>query len=142
MDFTKLSFQNGYFKTGDLTKYDNSGWFYINGRIADLISIEGIKVSPRELEDVIMMHPYVKDTAVISNEKEVVACVITKADTKLDESKLLTFISDRLPIQKWPGRIVFMDEFPTTTLGKIKRNLLREEVLLVKVQRSESTKHC
>lgn len=140
-NYTELSIQDGYFKTGDMAKYDNSGWFYIRGKISDLISIEGIKISPEELESVIMMHPYVKDTAVISNEREIVACVITKTNTKLDENKLLTFITERLPIQKWPGRIIFMDEFPTTTLGKIKRNLLREKIFFIEIQRSESTKH-
>ncbi|RZC40024.1 4-coumarate--CoA ligase 1-like, partial [Asbolus verrucosus] len=135
---TKASMQQGYFKTGDIARYDPSGWIYVEGRVVDLINIKGTKVSPREIEDIIMTHPFVKDTAVISNDKEIVACVIVKGETKITETKLLTFISERVPVQKWPTRIIFMNDFPTTPLGKIKRDVLREEVLTVKIEYSES----
>jgi acyl-CoA synthetase (AMP-forming)/AMP-acid ligase II len=157
MNATKAVMQDGYFKTGDIARYDGCGWMFIEGRISELITVQGFPVSPRELEEVIMMHPFVKDTAVIGNDKEVVACVITKADTKLDDNKLLTyifwrycrrvhaaifrFISERLPVQKWPTRISFMMDFPTTPLGKVRRDFLREEVLTVKIEHSESDKH-
>ncbi|XP_044269358.1 putative acyl--CoA ligase YdaB [Tribolium madens] len=138
---TQAVMEGGYFKTGDIARYDASGWLYIEGRICEFIYVQGCKVSPRKLEELIMTHPFVKDTAVVSNDKEVVACVITKADTKLDENRLITFISERLPVQNWPTRIVFMTDFPTTPLGKIRRDVLKEEVLTVKIEHSESQWH-
>ncbi|KAJ3663173.1 hypothetical protein Zmor_007479 [Zophobas morio] len=132
---TKASTQEGYFKTGDIARYDSGGWIFIEGTISDLINVEGTNESPREIEEIILQHPYVKDTAVISDEKEVVACVIVKTDAKLDEDKLTKFMSDRNLLRK-PARILFMSDFPTTPLGKIRRDLLKQDVLTIKIERS------
>ena len=103
---TKASTQEGYFKTGDIARYDSGGWIFIEGTISDLINVEGTNESPREIEEIILQHPYVKDTAVISDEKEVVACVIVKTDAKLDEDKLTKYF-----LKEFVGVLLNLENF-------------------------------
>lgn len=114
--------EDGFFKTGDIGRYDASAWLYIEGRINNLICVQGCKVLPRELEETIMLHPFVKDTAVIGNDKEVVACVIPKADTKLDENKLITYLLKKLYQQKY--KINFSGLFQRDFLYKTGQHVL------------------
>nr|CAH7720234.1 unnamed protein product [Callosobruchus chinensis] len=72
---TKQSMEKGFFKTGDVAMVDEDGWLYVKGRADDLISVDGFKFSPLDLEEVILNHPAVKDVVVIGNDKEVIALV-------------------------------------------------------------------
>lgn len=82
--------QDDYFKTGDLAKYDCEGWVYVEGRVDDLVMVKEIRMSPREIEEATLAHPYVRDVAVIGNDQKMLACVLVKPDAKLDETNLMT----------------------------------------------------
>lgn len=83
---------NGYFKTGDIAEFDKDGWLYVYGRTEDLIHIEKNIFRPNELEDVILLHPLVKNVAAISNGKELIACVVKKPFTNLAPQALLSLV--------------------------------------------------
>lgn len=69
------SMDKGYFKTGDMGKFDEDGWLYVSGRIEDLIQYDTWSLIPTDIEDCISSHEKVKDAVVIGNNKDVVAMV-------------------------------------------------------------------
>lgn len=76
------SMDKGYFKTMDLAEYDEDGYVYMEGTLSELITINGRKTAPLEIEEVILSHPIVKEIAVISDGNEMVACVIREPDAE------------------------------------------------------------
>ncbi|KAJ8919986.1 hypothetical protein NQ315_006516 [Exocentrus adspersus] len=137
-DKTLAAMEKGYFKTGDVAMYDEEGWLYVQGRLEDVITRDDRRIYAIELENIILMHPLVKDVAVVGDSKQVVACVVRKRDTSLSVEKLTKFISERVPSYHMPTKIVFLDGFPRTTIGSVKRKILREELLTIKIEYSSS----
>lgn len=88
--------ERGYFKTGDTAMYDQDGWLYIQGRIEDIIIINNQRIFFMELENVILSHPFVKDVAIIGDNKTVLACVVRKSDTHLTTDRLMKYIYSSL----------------------------------------------
>lgn len=84
--------EKGYFKTTDLAEYDEEGLLYTEGTLLELITINGKKFTSLDIEEVLLSHPIIKDAAVISDENELVACVIRKHNennTEDDEESIL-----------------------------------------------------
>lgn len=71
--------ERGYFKTMDLAEYDEEGLLYTEGTLVELIIINGKKIASLEIEEVLLTHPLIKDTAVISDGNKMVACVIRRS---------------------------------------------------------------
>lgn len=81
--------EKGYFKTGDLGKYDDEGWFYFQERIEDIIIRNGEILCPSlVLEDLIISHPNVIDAVVIGNDKEIIAIVKKIPEVQVSEESL------------------------------------------------------
>lgn len=122
-----------WFRTGDLGKMDEDGYFYIYDRVRDLIKYKGYRVHSREVEEVIKMHPSVKEVGVIGlpdrqvgeNIKAVVV-LETDARGKVTEMAIVEYCQERLAHYKIPRIIEFVSELPKTDVGKVSRRELRE----------------
>ncbi|HRO11522.1 malonyl-CoA synthase [Amaricoccus sp.] len=122
---------NGFFITGDLGRIDERGYVHIVGRGKDLIITGGYNVYPKEIEAEIDALPGVVESAVIGVPHKdfgegVTAVVVPTGAVALDEAAVLAGIGDRLAKFKLPKRVVFVDELPRNTMGKVQKNLLRE----------------
>lgn len=123
--------KDGFFITGDLGKRDASGYVYIVGRGKDLIITGGYNVYPIEVELEIDALPGVNESAVIGVPhadfgEGVTAVVVLNKNAALDEASVRSALEQRLAKFKLPKRIVFVDELPRNTMGKVQKSALRE----------------
>ncbi|XP_050308652.1 luciferin 4-monooxygenase-like isoform X2 [Anthonomus grandis grandis] len=135
---TMTSLEKGYFKTGDLAKYDDIGWIYLEGRIEDIIYFD--KIIPKPLEESFVSHPYVYDAVVIGNSMELIACIEKKPDNRvLTSNHLMAYFARKQPnYHRLITSVIFFNEFPRTDAGTIKKRLLREQLLKVKLEYTTS----
>jgi malonyl-CoA/methylmalonyl-CoA synthetase len=122
---------DGFFITGDLGKIDERGYVHIVGRGKDLIISGGFNVYPKEVETEIDALPGVVESAVIGvphpDFGEGVAAVVVPEKTGApDEGAIIAALSERLAKFKVPKRVIFADELPRNTMGKVQKNVLRE----------------
>ena len=122
----KDSFTNGWFRTGDQGILDEDGYLTIVGRIKEIINRGGEKVSPREVDDVILENPYIAQavTFAVPHEKlgEEVACaIVLKKGKVLSEKEVINFAKVSLSKFKVPKKIIFLDEIPKGPTGKLQR---------------------
>ena len=123
---------DGFFITGDLGRIDESGYVHILGRDKDLIISGGFNVYPKEIESLIDELPGVTESAVIGLPHRdfgegVTACVVTCKGATLSEKDVLDALAGRLAKFKHPKRVIFVDELPRNTMGKVQKNLIREK---------------
>lgn len=130
---TAESFHGEWFSAGDMARRGEDGFYEIVDRKDNMIITGGENVYPSEIEEVIGSHPDVFDVAVISlpDEKwgeKVVAVVIPKEETKIDEKAIIDYCRDKMAGYKRPKQVVFIkqDEMPRTATGKILHRKLRE----------------
>lgn len=125
---------DGYFKTGDLGRFDADGFLYITGRKKDLIITGGEKAVPREIEEVLNRHPAVEESAVVGKKDpsrgEVVAAFVTlKAGQTATPDELRAFARDQnLATFKVPREVIVVDELPRSPTGKVLKRVLSERV--------------
>ena len=120
---------NGWLHTGDLSYYDSEQYFYIVGRLKELIKVNALQVAPAELENVLKQHPKIGDVAVIGvpHEKKgqvPFGFVVKKRGLKedLSEAEIHNFLKDKVADYKFlSGGITFMDSIPCSAAGKILR---------------------
>jgi malonyl-CoA/methylmalonyl-CoA synthetase len=122
---------NGFFVTGDLGKIDERGYVHIVGRGKDLIITGGYNVYPKEIETEIDAIPGVLESAVVGVPHRdfgegVTAVVVASGKASLTEAAVLEVLEQRLAKFKLPKRVIFADDLPRNTMGKIQKNLLRE----------------
>ena len=120
------SFTNGWFRTGDQGRIDDDGYVRIIGRIKEMINRGGEKVSPLEVDVVLMEHPAVLTALTFSMPhdmlgEEVAAAVVLKEGKTLTERELRDFAGKHLVHYKVPHRIVFVSELPRGPTGKLQR---------------------
>jgi len=120
------AFAHGWFHTGDQGKLDADGYLWITGRLKELINRGGEKVSPLEVDDVLMDHPAVVQavTFAMPHDKlgeEVAAAVVLRDGASLTESELRDFARTKLADFKVPRRVVFLAEIPKGATGKLQR---------------------
>jgi len=131
---TKEVFDGGWFKTGDLFKQDENGYYYIVGRIKDMIRRSAENISAKEVENVLTSHPKIKSAAVIAvpdeSRGEEVKAYIIPADKETSETippgEIIEYCSKRIARFKLPRYIEYKDTFPSTATGKIQKHLLIE----------------
>lgn len=132
-DKTAAEFRkDGYFITGDLGIMEDDGRISIVGRGKDLIISGGYNIYPKEIEVLLDEHPSVVESAVIGVPhsdfgEAVFAVVVAKADQKTSTEELKGFLGEKLARFKQPRTIEFVDELPRNTMGKVQKNLLREQ---------------
>lgn len=127
------AFKNGWFRTGDQGVLDEQGYLRITGRLKEIINRGGEKISPREVDEVLMDHPAVQQvvTFALAHEKlgeEVAAAIVLKDGASADEKEIKMFASERLASFKVPQKIVFLDEIPKGATGKLQRIGLAEKL--------------
>jgi long-chain acyl-CoA synthetase len=121
--------RDGWFRTGDLARRDEDGWYYIVDRSKDMIIRGGYNVYPREVEEVLMTHPDVSLAAVIgvpheSHGEEVKAVVIPHEGASTSEDELVAWCKEQMASYKYPRIVEYVDALPMTATGKIlKREL-------------------
>ena len=122
--------KDGFFITGDLALKDESGYFTIVGRDKDMIISGGLNVYPKEIEDVLNELPNVLESAVFglqhSDFGEAVVAAVVVNDNKNDENQIIEFTKDKIAKYKQPKKIIFMDNLPRNSMGKVQKNLLRK----------------
>ena len=122
---------DGFFITGDLGKIDDKGYVHILGRNKDLVITGGFNVYPAEVESEIDAIEGVIESAIIGVPHKdfgegVTAVVVKKKGADLNEAQILAALEQRLAKFKLPKRILFLDDLPRNTMGKVQKNLLRE----------------
>ena len=129
---TKAELQeNGYFITGDLGKFDERGYLTIVGRSKDLVISGGYNVYPKEVEAELDLFAGVVESAVIGVPhpdlgEGVVAVIVREKDSAVTEESVLGALAGKLARFKQPKAIVFVDELPRNTMGKVQKNVLRD----------------
>ena len=125
--------KDGWLLTGDIAKMDADGYFYIVDRKKDMIDVSGLKVYPREVEELLFTHPAVKEAAVVGMPDDyrgeaVSAYLVLKPESKgkVTEAEIIQFCRTNLATYKAPRRVTFVDELPKTLIGKVLRRKLRE----------------
>ena len=129
---TAETLRNGWLHTGDIAKMDEDRYIYIVDRKKDMIIVAGLNVYPREVEEALYQHPKIRDAAVIGEEDKlrgeaVVAYIVLKEGETAIEVEVLRWLKERLATYKIPRRLVFVDELPRTSSGKILKRMLRQE---------------
>jgi fatty-acyl-CoA synthase len=123
--------EDGWLRTGDQASMDELGYVRITGRIKELIIRGGENIAPKEVEDLLRLHPKIADVCVYSvpDEKygeEVAAAVRLKVGENATDEEIKEFCRDRIARFKIPRLIRFVEAFPMTASGKIQRFKLRE----------------
>ncbi len=128
-DATIEAIRDGWFRSGDLARKDDDGFYYIVDRSKDMIIRGGYNVYPREIEEVLITHPGVSLVAVIgvpheSHGEEIKAVVIRDQEIELTPDELVAWAKEQMASYKYPRVVEFVDELPMTATGKIlKREL-------------------
>jgi long-chain acyl-CoA synthetase len=115
---------DGWLRTGDLARVDADGAYWIAGRAKELIIRDGRNVHPREIEDVLLGHPDVREAAVLGVPdpvvgEEVVACVVPGPDASVTEDELRRYVRERVADFKYPRRVWFAPALPRSRTGKL-----------------------
>ena len=132
-DANATAFTNGWFRTGDQGILDKDGYLRLTGRLKEIINRGGEKISPREVDEVLIDHPAVAQavTFALPHEKlgeDVAAALVLKEGTSATEKEIRKFASQRLTDFKVPRRVVFLEEIPKGPTGKLQRIGLAEKL--------------
>ncbi len=133
---TANTLRDGWIHTGDVCRMDENGYFYVVDRIKDMVNISGFKVFTRQVDDVLVEHPDVELAATIGlpdparpGSEIVVSALVLKPGRGRDEAmkeKILQYMKEKVAPYKVPRRIEFMDQLPTSAVGKILKRELRQ----------------
>jgi long-chain acyl-CoA synthetase len=121
---TAAAIPDGWFRTGDLGRVDEDGYFFIVDRKKDMIIRGGYNVYPREIEEVLYEHPDVAEAAVIGVPdpllgEEVAAVVAVRTDATVTVDELRAYVKARVAAYKYPRHVWFVDSLPKGATGKI-----------------------
>ena len=127
------AFTNGWFRTGDQGVMDTGGYLRLTGRLKELINRGGEKISPLEIDTILMDHPGVAQvvTFAVPHDKlgeDIAAAVVLREGAACDERELRAFVGSRVADFKIPRRIVFLEEIPKGATGKLQRIGLHEKL--------------
>ena len=125
---------DGFSKSGDLGVMDADGYVRVTGRVKDIVIRGGLNISSREVEDLLSSHDAVRAVAVVGmpdprlGEKSC-AFVVLADDVELTLADVSAFLHEhRVAVQKHPERLEIVDELPMTAVGKVRKNVLRDQI--------------
>jgi acyl-CoA synthetase (AMP-forming)/AMP-acid ligase II len=127
------AFTNGWFRTGDQGVMDEDRYVTLTGRLKEIINRGGEKISPKEVDEVLMDHPAVQQvvTFAVPHDKlgeEVAAAVVLREGTEATEAEIRDFAAERLAAFKVPRTVLVLDEIPKGPTGKLRRIGLAEQL--------------
>jgi acetyl-CoA synthetase len=134
-DATRAKFQGTWLRTGDLARVDDEGYFWFEARIDDLIKSAGYRIGPDEIEESLLKHEAVANTAVVGAPDPVRGQVVMayvqlrpgfEPSTKL-EARLRVHVKQHLAAYQYPRLIEFVESLPLTASGKVDRGSLRRQ---------------
>ncbi|KAL8660801.1 MAG: hypothetical protein Q9168_008427 [Polycauliona sp. 1 TL-2023] len=133
------SHQHHFFRTGDFGKLDQEGYLYLTGRMKEFINKGGEKISPVEIDNLLMTHEMVKDVVAFAIEDEVygqdlgVAVVLSggEGETVVGERELKRWVRERVVPLKVPKKIYFPTAIPKTATGKVQRAKVAEAMMMM-----------
>jgi acyl-CoA synthetase (AMP-forming)/AMP-acid ligase II len=125
----KASFRDGWFRTGDLGYLDSDGYLFLSGRLKEMINRGGEKITPQEVDDVLLEHPAIAQAATFSVRhrtlgENVAAAIVLRPGMSLSEAEIRDHAAARLASFKVPQRIMLLDRMPVDPVGKINRLVL------------------
>jgi long-chain acyl-CoA synthetase len=123
---------DGWLRTGDIARIDADGYAYIVDRKKDMINVGGMKVYPREVEEILFQHPAVADVAVVgapdpAHGEVVKAFVVRRPGHTVTADELIAFVRERIAHYKAPRSVDFRDSLPRSGVQKVLRRVLRDE---------------
>jgi amino acid adenylation domain-containing protein len=135
LEANEVSFINGWFRTGDQGYLDSEGYLYITGRIKEIINRGGEKISPFEIDNILLKHPVVQQAVTFpithpTLGEDVVAAVVLKNARTVTQQELQSFVAKHLADFKIPRRIIFLSNIPKGPTGKIQRLKLAAQLKL------------
>jgi acyl-CoA synthetase (AMP-forming)/AMP-acid ligase II len=127
------AFTNGWFRTGDQGVKDAEGYISLTGRLKEIINRGGEKISPREVDEVIMDHPAIAQvvTFAMKHDKlgeDVAAAVVLRDGQEVSEADMRKFVGERVADFKVPRKVLFLKEIPKGATGKLQRIGLAEKL--------------
>jgi long-chain acyl-CoA synthetase len=127
---TARKFRDGWLATGDLLRRDADGYYYFVGRKDDMINVAGENVYPKEVEDLLLRHPNLRDACVVPAPHAVkgevpVAFVVEREPGRTTEDEVKRFFLEHGAPYAHPRRVLFLDALPLGSTGKLDRNALR-----------------
>ena len=127
------AFTNGWFRTGDQGIMDDEGYLRITGRLKEIINRGGEKISPREVDEVLLDHPAVVQAVTFAYPhdklgEEVGAAIVLKEGATAEEREIREFVAGRLADFKVPRKVLIIDEIPKGATGKLQRIGLHEKL--------------
>ena len=131
------SFIKGWFRTGDQGFFDSDGYLTISGRLKEIINRGGEKISPKEVDEILMKHPSVSQAVTFSipHQKlgeDVAAAIVCSEKCSCTQNELKTFVKGYLAPFKVPRKIFFLKEIPKGSTGKLHRLGLAKKLGLLK----------
>jgi fatty-acyl-CoA synthase len=135
---TEETIRGGWLYTGDLARMDAEGYFYLIDRKNDMFISGGENVYPAEVERALRNHPGIEDIAVVGVPDESwgevgYAFVMTKQGVVLTPEDVIGFCDGQLARYKWPKHVIFMDDFPRTALGKVRKTELKQQYIDIRI---------
>jgi long-chain acyl-CoA synthetase len=124
-----LTLKRGWLYTGDVARMDNDGFFFLIDRIKDVIKVGGFQVWPREIEEVLIRHPNVKEAAVAGvidrrQGEKAVAWIVPVDEQKVNQKDLWDWCNSSLPRFKIPAEFIIVMNLPRSAVGKVLRHEL------------------
>lgn len=128
-DANREAFHDGWFRTGDIGRFDADGYLHLTGRRHELINRGGFKVAPAEVDAAMLRHPEVADAAAFAVEhaslgEDVAVAVVLRPGATANPSQLRTHALAHLPPSKVPNAVVIVDALPRNPAGKVNRTTL------------------
>jgi acyl-CoA synthetase (AMP-forming)/AMP-acid ligase II len=125
-DANRVAFAHGWFHTGDQGTMDDEGYVRVTGRLKEIINRGGEKISPLEVDEVLMDHPAIAQVVTFATPhdklgEEVAAAVVLREGSEATEQAIRVFAATRLADFKVPRRVVILDEIPKGATGKLQR---------------------
>jgi acyl-CoA synthetase (AMP-forming)/AMP-acid ligase II len=128
------SFVDGWFRTGDEGYLDEDGYLHLTGRLKEQINRAGEKISPREIDTVLMKNPAVSEAVTFSFPhptfgEEVAAAVVLHESQEQTEASLMKYCREHLAEFKCPKKVYIVDRIPQTATGKVRRNTVASALM-------------
>ncbi|MEY4299163.1 MAG: hypothetical protein RIR25_399, partial [Verrucomicrobiota bacterium] len=125
------SFRDGWFRTGDTGYLDEDGYLFLKGRIKETINRGGEKITPQEIDDVLLTHPEIAEAVSFHIPhrvlgEDVAVAVVLRRPGSLSEDEVRKYVAARMVAFKVPRKVIFVDSFARNASGKVNRSTLAE----------------